>query len=115
MLLDTDRNRILHMVQATREALHCVQGRDLEAVTADRPLQTLLVWDLMVLGEAAARVSSPLREAHPEIPWRDMIDTRNRLIHAYFRINLALVWETIKDDLPNLLPQLEAILESHTL
>jgi uncharacterized protein with HEPN domain len=115
MLLDTDRNRILHMIQAAREAIGYLQGRDLATVMADRPLQHLLVGDIMILGEAAPRVSTSLRDSHPEIPRRDMIDTRNRLIHAYFRINLALVWKTVSDDLPRLLPELEAIIESGKL
>jgi uncharacterized protein with HEPN domain len=115
MLLDADRTRILHMIEAAREALDYAQGRDLAGAEADRPFQRLLVWNIMILGEAAARVSTTLREAHPEIPWRTIIDTRNRLIHAYFEVNLAVIWSTVNDDLPNLVPQLEAILESNRL
>lgn len=109
MLLDSDKNRIQHMIDAARETIEYSQGCDLEALQENRPLQHLLVRNITILGEAAARVSERVQKTHSEIPWRDMIDTRNRLIHAYFKINLLIVLKTVKQDLPQLLPLLEAL------
>lgn len=107
-----DVTRLEHMVEAVREILDYVHGRDLEYVRNDRPLYQLIIRDLEVLGEAASRVSQSYREAHPEVPWRDMIDLRNRLIHAYFDVDLDIVWKTVQHDLPALLPVLIAAMEA---
>ncbi len=62
------------------------------------------------MGEAATRVSEPYQLAHPEIPWRNIADTRNRLIHGYDDVNFNLLWDTIQLDLPPLIDQLEQII-----
>ncbi|HOS02823.1 MAG TPA: DUF86 domain-containing protein [Candidatus Hydrogenedentes bacterium] len=110
MSREEDLNRLQHMIEATQEILDYVQGRDLSSLGVDRPLQHLIVHDLEILGEAASRLSLEFREGHPDIYWRDMIDLRNRLIHVYFDLNLAIIWTTVQQDLPQLLLQLKAIL-----
>jgi len=57
---------------------------------------------LEIIGEAANRISESTKEAHPEIPWIQVIGMRNRLVHEYFRINLVAVWDTVKRDLHKL-------------
>lgn len=64
-----------------------------------------------IIGEAANKVSASLRDAEPEIPWRDIVGMRNRLIHAYFDIEPEFVWETVSRDLPTLVLQVRGILE----
>jgi uncharacterized protein with HEPN domain len=64
---------------------------------------------LEIIGEAARLVSQETRDTHPEIPWEQMIGMRNRLIHEYFRVNLTTVWETIQNDLPPLIAQIEPL------
>jgi uncharacterized protein with HEPN domain len=61
---------------------------------------------LEIIGEAARMVSAEVKAQHPEIPWEDMIGMRNRLIHEYFDIGLATIWETVHDDLPHLIQQI---------
>ena len=111
MLLDSDRNRLRHMIDAASEAIQHAQNRTRAELDADRSLQHLLVRNLEILGEAASRTSPELRNDHPEIPWRTLISTRNRLIHAYFEIDLDIVWSTVQWALPRLLPKLQAIME----
>lgn len=111
MLLDADINRLRHMVESIEEILQYVQGRDSEEVSTDRPVQHLILRNLEILGEAASRVSHAYRLEHPEIPWRDMIDLRNRLIHVYFDINVEVIWQTVRQDLPGLLSAIKALLE----
>ena len=62
-----------------------------------------------ILGEAASKISDDFKQTHPELPWRDMITMRNKLIHDYFGVNLAVVWETIQKDVPVLLSLLKDI------
>ena len=65
--------------------------------------------NLELIGEAATRIPDSVREAHPEIPWRLIVATRNRLIHAYLGIDNDTVWSIIQDDIPSLLETLERL------
>ena len=62
-----------------------------------------------IIGEAASRLSAETRAAHPPIPWREIVGMRNRLVHAYFEIDLRLVWDTVRNDLPPLIARLEPL------
>ncbi len=106
MLLETDRNRLYHMAEAMAQAIEYSHRHDCGEVESGPPLQHLMVRNLEILGEAASRISPEFRDAHPEIPWRDMVDMRNRLIHAYFDIDMDIVWGTVRRALP---PVLEAV------
>jgi uncharacterized protein with HEPN domain len=64
---------------------------------------------LEIMGEAARRLSEETRLEIPEIPWRQIISMRNRLIHGYDDVDLVIVWETIQNDLPPLIAQLEKV------
>jgi len=70
---------------------------------ADRKLQRALCMVLEIIGAAARATSEPCKAAHPELPWRDMVGLRNRIIHEYFRLDLAILWEIVTRDLPQLL------------
>ena len=111
MLLDSDKIRIQHMIEAATEALEYAHGRSSDELRQERPLQHLLVRDLEILGEAASRVSVELRTSHPEIPWRDMVAMRNRLIHAYFDTDLDIVLRTVHSALPGLLGDLQKLMK----
>ncbi len=109
MRLDSDPARIRHMVDAAEEALEYAKGRTRADVDDDPPLRHLLIGNLIILGEAASRVSLALRAKHSDVPWKDMVATRNRLIHAYFDINYNIVWYTVSEILPGLVVQLREI------
>ena len=64
---------------------------------------------LEIVGKAASRVSFGMRESQPDIPWREIIGMRNRLVHVYFDVDIGLVWRTVQEDLPALIAQLERI------
>lgn len=65
--------------------------------------------NLELIGEAATHVPISVRDAHPYIPWRQIIATRNRLIHAYLGIDNDILWSIVQHDIPQLLPQLYAL------
>lgn len=65
--------------------------------------------NLELLGEAATHIPAEIREANSAIPWRQVIATRNRLIHGYLGINNDTVWSIIRDDIPVLLPELRKL------
>lgn len=65
--------------------------------------------NLELIGEAATHIPDKVRTVHPEIPWRMIIATRNRLIHGYLGIDDDTLWSIIQDDVPELLPLLKAL------
>ena len=75
----------------------------------DRKLNLSLVRLLEIIGEAARSISEEFRDSHPDLSWKSMVGMRDRLIHGYFDVNLDVVWETVTQDLPSLIAQLEKI------
>lgn len=104
-----DDVRIRHMLDAAREAVAFVEGRSRPDLDTDRKLNLSLVRLLEIIGEAARGISPEFREAHPDLTWKKMVGMRDHLIHGYFDINLDVVWETVKNDLPPLIEKLEKI------
>jgi len=104
-----DSVRIRHILDAAREAVAFSQGRSRADLGAERKLNLSLVRLLEIIGEASRGVSGQFREAHPDLPWKSMTGMRDRLIHAYFDVNLDVVWETVTEDLPPLITKLEKI------
>jgi len=102
--------RLRHILDAAREAITFAQGRRRRDLDADRQLNLSVVHLLEIIGEASRGVSMEFREAHPEIAWRKMAAMRDRLIHGYFDVNLDVVWETVTQDLPPLVAQIQRIL-----
>ena len=103
--------RVHHMLDNAREAREMVEGRTRADLDKNRMLALALVRLMEVVGEAATRVPEEFRTHHPEIPWRDVSDLRNRLIHGYDTINLDILWKIIEDDLPPLIENLEKIVD----
>ncbi|MEO6710409.1 MAG: HepT-like ribonuclease domain-containing protein [Planctomycetota bacterium] len=66
---------------------------------------------LEIIGEAANSVSTEVQLAHPSVPWRRLTGLRNRLIHGYFNVNLDILWDTIRGDLPELIRSLTQVRE----
>ncbi len=100
------------MLDAAREAVTFASGRTADELARDRQLSLALVKCIEIIGEAASKISSDTRSHYQEIPWADIVGMRNRLIHAYFDIDVERVSDTITTDLPPLIARLEAILGS---
>ena len=98
------------MLDAANEALEFVRGKRRSDLDTDRKLVLSLIKELQIMGEAAGKVSAEIRTQSSAIPWQDISGMRNRLIHAYFDIDLDVVWTTVTRDLPSLKTDLEKIL-----
>lgn len=98
------------MLDAARDALSFIGGHSRGDLDGDRMLVLAVVKCIEIVGEAASQVSAEGRAQHPTVPWRQAIGTRNRLIHAYYDVDLDIVWDTVTRNLPPLITQLERIL-----
>ena len=94
------------MLDAARHAVRFVHGRTRADLDRDRQLVFALVKAVEIIGEAAYQVSPATRDQAPELPWDDMIGMRHRLAHAYFDIDLDILWRTTQEDLPPLIAEL---------
>ncbi len=109
-MFEDDSVRIRHILDAAREAVDFAKGRSGADLNTDRKLSLSLVRLLEIVGEAGRGISQEFRKTHPDLPWKSMVGMRDRLIHAYFDVNLDVVWETVTEDLPPLIAKLEKIL-----
>ena len=105
-----DRIRLQHMLDVANEALGFIQDKHRSDLDKGRMLVLSLVKELEIIGEAASKVSDEIRSQNSAIPWQDISGMRNRLIHAYFDVNLDVIWSTVTKDLPFLKAELEKIL-----
>ncbi len=105
-----DTIRLRHMLDAAQEAMAFASGKSRLHLEHDRMLVLALVKDIEIIGEAAYQVSPQTRKQLPDIPWEDIVTMRHRLVHAYFDINLDILWKTVQQDLPSLVEVLEQAL-----
>ena len=99
-----------HMLGHAQEAVAMIAGKELTDLSSNRMLELALTRLLEIVGESAARVSQDVRKQFPEIPWKEVIGMRNRLIHGYDSVDRRVLWDTIELDLPPLIEELEKIL-----
>jgi uncharacterized protein with HEPN domain len=99
---------VLDMLEAANAILGFAGPEDRDTFLRDQMVQSAVLYQLTVLGEAAKRISSDYRSAHAEIPWRDIAGQRDRLIHGYNEVNLVRVWEAVQQ-LPSLVARLSEI------
>jgi uncharacterized protein with HEPN domain len=107
-----DRDRLQHMLDATRRARQLVAARTRADLDADDVLTLALTRLIEILGEAAKNVSGETQALAPGVPWRQIAGTRDRLIHGYFAVDLDVLWGILVHDLPALEPELEGLLEA---
>jgi uncharacterized protein with HEPN domain len=100
------------MLQAVDEIAKIAEGIDLATFKSDSMRHSATIRYFEVLGEAASRVPSEIRAQAPDIPWRFMIDMRNRLIHGYFLVDLAIVYKNATKNIPGRREPLEELLAS---
>jgi uncharacterized protein with HEPN domain len=97
------------MIDSTGKVLAYTEGLDQAGFVASGLTYDATLRNLELIGEAATHIPDEIRAAHPEVPWRVIIATRNRLIHGYLGIDDDTLWSIIQDDVPELLPLLKAL------
>lgn len=88
-----------------------VENLNYEEFLNDIKTQDAVVRNLEIIGEAIKNISEELKEKYPRVPWKDLAGVRDKLIHHYFGVNLDIVWNIVKEELPGIILQLEEIQE----
>jgi uncharacterized protein with HEPN domain len=105
-----DKLYLHDIVEAADAIQRFLQGTSEETFLEDELQQSAVLQKLIIIGEAASRLSENFRQLHPEIEWQDIIGFRNIAVHEYFAINWEIVWVTAAQDAPLLREQMASIL-----
>jgi len=102
---------IQDILEALGEVEEFTAGMQFEDFVEDKKTVNAVVRSLEVIGEATKRIPDSLREKYSEIPWKRMAGMRDKLIHAYFGIDLEIVWEVVNTELPPTKHLIQKVLE----
>ena len=99
------------MLENAEKALSFVEGLDYEGFRKDDKAVYAVIRAFEIIGEAARQIPEKVREKNPTIPWREISAMRNKLTHEYFGVNTEVVWRTLQEDLPVIIPALRKMLK----
>jgi uncharacterized protein with HEPN domain len=108
--MSRDQQSVQDIWDAAQEILSFTNGMDKAALAADRRTQAAVLYDIVVMGEAANRLSDDFRSQHSTIPWKDIIGMRNILAHQYDAVSVEIVWNVIHQDIPELMAMIAPLL-----
>ena len=104
------RTRLEDILEAIQNVQSYVRGMTFDEFASDMKTIKAAAFEIAVVGEAASHVPEDLQTRFPDIPWNKMVGMRNVVIHEYFRVDVQILWQTIVENLPPLVPRLQDIL-----
>ena len=104
------QDRIRDILDAIAEIQKFTDGMNFEAFKSDDKSIRAVEMNFIIIGEAANQIPEEVEEKYSEIPWHLMRAMRNLIVHAYFEVDEKLMWDTIQQDLPPLIPELEKLI-----
>jgi len=105
-----DRFYLSNILDAANKVLSYVGDLGRDGFVEAPLVQDAVIRQLEIVGEATKRISDEFRDDHPDIPWKDMAGTRDKLIHDYLGVDIDSVWKTAREDIPQLIRLIEAVL-----
>ena len=105
----SDEALLLDMMHAAEDATAIAASITASRFRNSRLHQLAVLKAVELIGEAAARVSDETRARHPDVPWKEIIGMRNRIVHGYVDVRLDVVWRTVREDVPALLAKLRPL------
>lgn len=99
------------MLENAEKALSFVKGMDYDEFEADDKAVYAVIRAFEIIGEAARQIPENIKKENSAIPWREIMGMRNKLTHEYFGVNTKVVWRTVNEDLPVIIPLLKKMLE----
>jgi uncharacterized protein with HEPN domain len=100
---------VAHMLDVCQQALELAESKTREDYNQDLALRLALTHLIQVIGEAAQHVEAGFRFEHEQVPWREVIGMRHRIVHDYLNVDEDIIWEVVQQDLPQLASQLKQI------
>lgn len=101
------------IIDAMDKAEIAIRGVDFDQFSEDFIINFAVARALEIVGEAAKRLPREVRTAYPAVPWRDMAGMRDRIIHGYDNVNLRIMWDVVKQEIPRIKPHLQQILQDY--
>lgn len=101
-----------HLLDAVERIEQYTAGMTEQQFLQNSLVQDAVVRQLEIIGEASRNLSDELCQKHSQVPWTKIVGMRNRIVHAYFDVDLTIVWEVIQRDLPDLKAQVHLILQT---
>lgn len=105
-----DRLRIQHMLDACDALAEFTSGRIEDDLLTDKMLLAAVSRQIEIIGEAASMLTTGLRDRYPDVPWKQIVGMRHKIIHEYFAVQTDTLWDVVRNDVPVLHEQLVAIL-----
>ncbi len=99
------------MLENAEKALSFVQGMDYDDFCTDDKAVYAVIRAFEIIGEAARQIPEDVRQANPKIQWREIAAMRNKLTHEYFGVNTKVIWRTVHEDVPVIIPLLKKMLK----
>ncbi len=106
----TYKDYILDILSSIQEVEEFTKGMTFEEFINDKKTTNAVIRSLEVMGEATKKIPPEIRKKYPEIPWKYIAGMRDKLIHEYHGVDLEIVWEVVKKEIPPLKPKFEEIL-----
>ena len=106
-----DIDRLRHINECIGHVMDFLQGKTFEDMKEDVMCYHAVVYNIMIIGEATNLLTKEFRNEHPEVPWREIVDMRNVLVHGYFTTSALFIWETYIKDLSPLREQVLRYIE----
>jgi uncharacterized protein with HEPN domain len=104
----------LHIRDSINRILEYSSGKDTDEFFKNSMVQDAVVRQLEIIGEASSKVRKETREKYSNVPWKQIIVMRNRIIHEYFGVRPGIVWDTVQNDIPILKNDVQRIIEDLT-
>lgn len=106
-----DKGRLEHILECINNIFEFVEDKSFEQIEGDKMCYFAVVYQLVIIGEAANMLTKEFRESRPQTPWREIVNMRNFIVHGYNVVDKNEVWSVIQDDLNPLKQQIEEYIE----
>ncbi len=107
-----DEKRLTHMLEAAKDAMGFLQGKTRDDLDKDKQLTLSLLKSLEMIGEAASKVSKECQLGCEPIPWDNVIDLKQQVVHTYWDIDRDWIWKTVTEELPPIINALQQLVPS---
>ena len=106
-----DREYLRDILTACENILNYKEGYTFEMFASDTKTQDAIIRNIEIIGEAVKNISETLKKKYPNIEWKEIAKTRDKLIHSYFGVDLEVVWDIANVDIPRLMEKIKEIID----